>query len=520
MTSFRSHPGLRLRPSFFYFPFLLCSYILVTHTAHAAKRCADLAGPNQVSQAYLLLAASLPTTNEVISDLRKSGGQGYRSNPALLDVELLQKGQEVFVVPEVFREFPRIAKKVFGPVKMVVVDIFETTRNRSFMQTDRFKKFGSWKVFYLESPLTGRVGILEHRLARGVYSRRDYSLQSPFVSDEWVQFGYEFREINEFEIANSFGDKANFSGNALVYLGRFVRALDADNLIVKVIGQNKKNKWVQVEIIAPRGQVKGLISGTPARFKERLKALLHLPLEFGQNDLIRYRAADGLIRLGFFVRKFKRYSVIRDAAGSVQNVRNESVFRYVEGDPFTPVFSEGWIQAKFNMPKPFLGNLLDGAGKLTSLSDYAKMSSTERIRTITEYLRANVSWMIGAKMAEAAGLIDFDRIVSVGAGVCRHLAVLLATMLAEAGFSPRLVIFQEDGNKNGHAWLEVDIQEKERSVTYVVDPSNMNSNYVVPFSDVSKAAIANKGSIEATMYIQPGRKYFIKYSNDDNEPAN
>jgi hypothetical protein len=474
---------------------LLAFFILFFNSqfVHANLSCTDILKGRSPEGAVL-------STTEILGQLSANAGQRYRENPKLLNPNTLQVGQDVFVTPLALKGLPSLAKRFKDPIKMRVVQI----KDYDSAQTKKsWKK--SRKIIYLDSQETGQIGVESWRLSDDVFSEPDFALYSSFEPGEYVQIGSDYSSKNEYKTVRGGNDTFTFSGNAAQYIGRFVRIHDEKNYVISV--KSIKDNVPATEIIVPRSSTYGLTSGTLTHFQNTVKGLLSMHVAFKYDELVRFRRSDGTIAMGTFVRVNSHYSTVKDEDGKLIYVSPQSVFRYVDGEPFTAIYNADWIQANFENPSSLVRQLLDGAGKLSSLSDFAEMSNDDKIKTLMKYLKSNVSWTKGAISAETAGLDDFNEIICSGAGVCRHLAVLMATMLSEAGFSPRVVKYIEAG-KDGHAWVEVDVRlPNGHSEIIVVDPSN--GDYVANYNQVAAIAGGNKTSFEASWYTKPGREYII-----------
>lgn len=74
---------------------------------------------------------------------------------------------------------------------------------------------------------------------------------------------------------------------------------------------------------------------------------------------------------------------------------------------------------------------------------------------------------------------DLEKILAVGAGVCRHNAHFLALLLNEAGFKARVIVWRKDlivrnrtlgqemSEDAGHSWLEVEIDHDGRTLPWL-----------------------------------------------------
>ena len=464
--------------------------------------CIDLnATPNRCAELLFTTPSgkseAVKSTQEILGQLSVNSGKKNRPNPVQVEVEALRIGQDYYVTPGAFRGYPTLVKAIKEPIQMRVVQIFEGSIRRNFKNAR--------KVIYFESPETGRIGIESWRLLGEIYSEKEFSHYSPFESGEYVQIGADYSSSNSYKTVKNPDHTFVFSGHAAAYIGKFVRIYDENNYVIQI--QSIKDNVPPTEIIVPRYLTYGLTSGTASHFRNAVRGLLTINIAFKSGELVRYRRVDGTIGLGIFIRSNKNHITLKDEADQTVYISPQSVFRYIDGDPHTATYNADWIHAHFQKPTDLVRQFLDGAGKLTSLPDFAEQSPEQKILTLMKYLKANVNWTKGALSGETAGLRDFNEILCSGAGVCRHLAPLMATMLSELGYTPRVTKYIEQG-KDGHAWLEVDVRDSYGQLkTFVVDPSN--GEFVKAFSEVSAAASKNKNSSEAAWYIKPGREFLV-----------
>lgn len=272
------------------------------------------------------------------------------------------------------------------------------------------------------------------------------------------------------------------------------------------------------EIIVPRDQVVGLSSAHGENFKNAMTEILSIPLNFKYGELVRFRDSQGKLNLGLFVRSNGQFVSLYGHDGSMHYTSSQSVFKYAGGSPHTSVFDNLGFQVHPTKTSGLLQQFLDGAGKLTSLPDFIKLSDEQRILTLIRYLHANIKWINGAKRCEHAGFNQLELNLAMGAGVCRHLARLMGTLLGESGYSHRLTQYRNPTLEYGHAWVEAEVAiDSDRRVfkTLIVDPSA--GYYVNSLGNVISIATQDQKSMEAEWYTRPEREYSI-YDPTDLKP--
>jgi hypothetical protein len=341
-----------------------------------------------------------------------------------------------------------------------------------------------------------------------------------FAFQEWVEFG---SELTRTPYAHLYDETVSirFGGGAQHYLGRFIAPYDSSHWVIEARLAHTsaaKNNFPWTPLIIPARDVTRLPSGTVQNLQIHLKELLDTRTQFEANEVVRFRNQEGYLELGRLERsppQGDRLQIL-DPQGHLIEVPSQSVFRLNSkqkggGVPTTSIFNADWIGPKMTAPKGSLRLFLDGAGRLTSLSDFVNLTPYHQINSLLWYLKPLVAWRPGALCAELAGLENFEDIVTSGAGVCRHQAVLLATLLREAGYVARLVFYLPSTGEAGHAWIEVDLPDSNGSLkatqTFVVDPSEHPA--LIAFKEAQRDAARHRGSIAARFYTQPGRQVLL-----------
>ena len=144
-----------------------------------------------------------------------------------------------------------------------------------------------------------------------------------------------------------------------------------------------------------------------------------------------------------------------------------------------------WADPIFNLYGSKLGpNLrayLNGGLEIISRPEFRKLSSGEKVQVLKQYHERVFHTEPEGTHAERVVGEDLEKILAVGAGVCRHNAHLLALLLNEAGFKARVIVWRKDlivtygilgeevPEDVGHAWLEVEIDHDGRTLPWLLD---------------------------------------------------
>jgi hypothetical protein len=424
-------------------------------------------------------------------------GKADRPNPTAVEISSIQAGEDYYVAPLAFRAYTHFKKVLQEPVKMKVLKV-----SSSF---ERAIWKGEKTVIYLESPETGLLAIEGEKLKGNIFSVPDFGKYAPFTPGEYIEIRSPSASKLVFKLAQNPAKTIELFGLSDGYLGKFVRSLDEESYVVQF--EDVDRDIMPTQILVPRNLVRGLTSGTAAHFKNAVKDLLEMQIEFQAGELVRYRNAAGHISLGHFLEVKGTSTTIADEFGQSVNVPSQRVFRFMDGEPATPRYAQKWVDEYFEMPNDLVLNFLDAAGKLSSLSDFSSLSAKEKLTTMLKFLSSNMPWTSSALRAENAGLQNLNDMLCAGVGVCRHVSLLLNSIFAELGYSSRVAnFFNAEGV--GHAWLEVDVKMSNGQLkTFVVDPSN--GLYVKSYAEVAALAAKNKNSNAARWYSQPTRTFFL-----------
>lgn len=385
------------------------------------------------------------------------------------------------MLPVAFANNIHLSQKIREPIQMKVVEIKSTKEGRRF---------------HLENAETGVVQFTFKDLYENIFASKEAILRSTYVFGEYVQVGNRNKESRDY--LSVAGEKITL-GDA--YIGIFMAVQDSNNYVVRL----KDKNGVLVDIVAPKRDVYDLTMGTSARFDLTVSNFSNLQVQFKQNEAVRYRNSDGMISYGRFIKKDEGFVIIKNQNGIFERISQESVFRSIE-NARTTTYKAPWM-LELEKPSDSLKKFLDGAGKLTSLPDFTRMSSEQKVISLMKYLRVFIRWSKGGMQAEDAGLTNFNKLLCTGAGVCRHLAPLLAATLNESGI-PAVVVMRMETETKGHAWVEVVLPGKDGKQTYyIADPSNENGTYFKSISEVTRIASENKESFEYRFHAHPNKVY-------------
>ncbi len=474
---------------------LIMSCLLILSVVSNAQANSDLC--QHVFNSYKNSASEKSaTTVRTLQKLANAAGKSDRPNPKAIEVSSIQEGEDYYVAPFAFAAYAHLKKSLNEPVKMKALKVSSSFERAIWKQGKT--------IIYLESPETGRIAIEGERLKGNVYSVPDFGKFAPFTAGEFVEIKSSIAIKQVFRLAQHPERTIELSDVMDGYMGRFVRSFDETHYVIQF--EDMDRDIMPTQILVPRNLVRGLTSGTAAHFKNAVKELLEVPIEFKTDELVRYRNTNGNISLGHFLQENGTAMTIVDLSGHHVSVPAHQVFRYIEGDPVTPQYAQKWVREYFEQPNDLILNFLDAAGKLSSLSDFSSLSAKEKLATMLKFLIANIPWSSSALRAESAGLQNLNDMLCAGAGVCRHVSLLLNSIFSELGYSSRVTNFL-NAEGDGHAWLEVDVKMPDGQMkTFVVDPSN--GSYVKSYAEVVALAAKNKNSNAAKWYSQPTRTYF------------
>jgi hypothetical protein len=343
---------------------------------------------------------------------------------------------------------------------------------------------------------------------------KERSSSSTFQANEFVQFGGDINSNHEYKDFAIPSKLHVFSGHKSYYIGRFVKNYDSNHVLVSF--ENRATNTFAT-IIVPRNDIQKLNTGLDVNFLNSMKFISSIPLTFAQNEVVRFRDLSGNMAVGTFVMALGSRVLVKTNEGENLTVNQEDVFRFIGGSPLTTRYDTEYHREKnsemlamtFAPEEKLVRKFLNGAARLTSLVDFKKLPTEEKILALMAYLKLNVSWTHGAVNAELASLKNFSDVLCSDAGVCRHLSVLMKAILNETGFLARAVYYKDPESDFGHMWVELDVPQPNGTfTTYVVDPSY--GYYLKAYSEISAIAEADKNSFEAMWYTQTQRKTLRK----------
>jgi len=90
-----------------------------------------------------------------------------------------------------------------------------------------------------------------------------------------------------------------------------------------------------------------------------------------------------------------------------------------------------------------------------------------------------------------------DAILCAGSGSCRHNTVFIAKVLAESGFSPRVFATATKEQRNGHAWVQLMIDNEE----YILDTNVLGRDFTLKtMSSAKRNSELDPSSFDAHNY--------------------
>jgi len=293
--------------------------------------------------------------------------------------------------------------------------------------------------------------------------------------------------------------------------GRFEKVLDEEHYAIAV-----RYRGVFVTVAVPRKSVTALRADHTAM--RALDELNGSRPSFEPGERVRYRDREGFMQAGLFrervkFKSSKKYLLTAEDGAEVA-VPINAVYKWTgETHPFTlsvKVDEERlgrW--ARFEPgPNTLLHYFLISGARLSSHPDFLVLPTARRLEALMRFLQILVRPDMAAAHGESdGGLYTFDEVLEVGIGVCRHLASLMAALLAETGYQVRLLAHVPKGSTEGHAWVEVTSNPAEGPAEkYVMDPAN---SILLPWSaveELARSAASVAGRMAADWYSKEGRQ--------------
>jgi hypothetical protein len=299
---------------------------------------------------------------------------------------------------------------------------------------------------------------------------------------EFVELGKEQNGNLVFRLADGSGEFTlpEAEQPALV---RYQRQLDNGQLVVELTHAGLP--WQSARrVLVPLSNVRALGVGTFENLMTHLEKLSALRFVFKKGESVRYRGEDGLLGTGRFdglVRARAQARVATDDGRSIV-VPRAAVFKAAPGSehPYSPDYHTYVLPMRLGVPGQALRAFLDGAARIESHPGFAALSQREKLFVLVQYVQTLVPWS-SAGMNLETNARTFDEVVCAGAGVCRHLGILLGLVLNEAGIRHSVVMVHPQsldaaGNsKPGHLWTEVQFADDDgQTKGFVLDPSQMD----------------------------------------------
>jgi hypothetical protein len=252
--------------------------------------------------------------------------------------------------------------------------------------------------------------------------------------------------------------------------------------------------------------------GTELAAKALIERTKEIKFELSLGERVRFRGSDGTMQMGLLESFIDaKQARVRTANGMNVHVDRSQVFRTVSFElPRTPrtdgrnYFLE-YKGPRFTLDRPtgLVRDFLDGAARISSAQDFMGKSALQKLETLQAYLLTFVKYENWAANAEIMGPKNYHELICTGGGVCRHQVDLLASIYSEAGLRVRRISNRAYSRpEDSHTWLEVDMIERGKMITFVVDPANQ---VVKPLEESVIRSVYYPNSLDADLWSNPRR---------------
>lgn len=446
-------------------------------------------------------AATDACLHELLEAVAASRRPPVATHPDLASAEAIVPGATIHLDRAVTAILPRLLHKVSAwPLPVTVLE------RRADGESGRWRNSGD--VTYVYGTATGKFGIPTNWLTSHGFVRDDYLSRSPFSTGEIVMIGHTEEpraEVRSFVLAKT-ETAFRIMPEVLPLPAHFLRLFDEHRAVVELSVALPDELSV---IVVPRDRLFGVPTGTVARFRERLKPLLDLPLEFSSGEPVRYRDRHGKIATARFKEKDGGMAVLTDPFGRRALAPLRQVFKWDgKGDPYTPVFETNWFKTHGVKPGSLYALALDAAARLTSHPRWLRAPMSRRLAWIATLSRVILEPSEEATHFPVAGLDTMDKVLISGMGDCKYEAELAATIASEAGYRTTLVRrvprqANQDGLRIGHVWAEVH-SDRDPSEGWFLDPAFA---LVQSLGTAPSRAARDPGSTPGEWYLHRGRRY-------------
>lgn len=445
-------------------------------------------------------STGLPCLDTVLESLHRSGYPAIRPNPFLATAEDLLPQSTIYLDRSAGARLPRVFENISSwPAPFTVVERRQNVAGW----------MGAREIIYLHSPQTGQIGVPTEAVTEHGFLRHDYMSFAPHQEGELVVIG-RTGELKTIQAKTMSQERPiiKMDETALPLPARFQRVLDEGTFLLELM----LGLPAMVSLVAiPREMVFATPTGSAARFRDRIRPLLAIPIEFSEQERVRFRDGSGNIQTGTFVRARNQSAQIKPTGASESViVPLRQVFKWDgKGEPFTPLFETVWFETHGVEPKSLYSEALDAAARFLSHPEWLNATLEKRLLYITALSRVLLAPTEDANNFPGGGLDTMDKILMAGYGDCKYESELAAAIASEAGYETALV-WRVPKNPNvglnriGHVWAEVHEPGDPRNEGYYVDPGYRMISAV---RNGPRMAAASRRSAPAEWYLHRGRRY-------------
>lgn len=289
---------------------------------------------------------------------------------------------------------------------------------------------------------------------------------------------------------------------------QIIEIIDRKRIAVRF--ESKDNEISPLKIIVPSTQLTPTYIHSRAQFEKAIDSIGQIKLQFDLKEKILVRLAGGEITIGEILEMNGEEFFLKLENGKKIYRNNKFIFKF---NGHTPIKFSSLLRSRmmpiYSAPEKSVLMLLNGALRVSSLEDYRRKNDKERLKITTNYLRTFISWRAEALHSEDGAINTNGKVVCTGQGVCRHLSVLLRQILMEQGFNTKIAVYFVPGESDGHAWLEVYLNDDiPGTPSYVIDPSSPKASRIHTWDEVLELRDNDPKSMSARFYTAEKRDLF------------
>lgn len=246
------------------------------------------------------------------------------------------------------------------------------------------------------------------------------------------------------------------------------------------------------------------VLGTIGDALDPLKFLTYRPIV---GEVVRFRHSSGRMGIGKVESLRDQLVKVQPEKGQSVEIPAQEVFRNYEGRKiFTPhleALSLPWNFKVGSLKEPLTREFLNGFARITSAEPFISMSQFRQVRAMVDYL--NLFFNYSESLAgNDGGARNWAGLLKLGKAVCRHKVMGVTLLLSELGLSNWKIGTYTDHRVNeGHAWVEVLINEGGRSEIFVIEAAS--GNYIIRHSILG----SEKLPFAVHEYTDPNRQIFF-----------